>query len=58
MRGGIFTGHEPVPYGDDDLAREFGTTHALGHLSDVIKRNTSLTNLQSNVFVWTGSVTG
>lgn len=39
---GTFTGN--------DLGQLQGT-----HLSDVIKRNTSLTNLQSNVFVWTGS---
>jgi hypothetical protein len=24
------------------------------HLSDVIRRNTALTNLQANVFVWRG----
>jgi len=40
-------------FAGNDLGQIRGT-----HLSDVIKRNTSLTNLQSNVFVWTGSVTG
>ena len=40
-------------FAGNDLGQLRGT-----HLADVIKRNTSLTNLQSNVFVWTGSVTG
>jgi hypothetical protein len=49
MRGGLFQDPFPGPppfglnpgekdrYTDDDLEREFGATHDLGHLSDVIQ---------------------